>query len=91
MPRRRPMFQTIFTLIKPILKKSAFTLAGFVFPFVKKWLINEFNKESTKEYIVNKINELIDIPKMEEDREKEFIEKLYNSIVIIFNGFIKQK
>ncbi len=51
-----------------------------ILPFIKNFVIEELTKEENKTVVINKLNELIDIPNLSEESEKVIIENIYNSL-----------
>lgn len=54
-------------------------LIKLIFPTIKDFLINQI--EENKDLLIKTINYSIDIPKMDEAKEKEFFETIYYNIL----------
>lgn len=66
-------------------------LAKLLLPVFKKYVIQELVKESNKTFVVNKLNELVDIPNMSEEDEAKVISNIYDALEKLLESYLKVK
>ncbi len=63
-----------------------FFLKKLLLPIVRRRLAKKLATE--KEAIIKVVNEKVDLPKMDEEQEKEFFDKLYEAILVVVDVFL---
>jgi hypothetical protein len=66
-------------------------LIKFILPFVKSFILDELTKESNKVIVINKLNELIDLPNLSESEELEVMDKVYGALSVLVKAHLQIK
>ena len=62
---------------------------NLLFPFIKSQLLKQLKDDSNKEYIIKELSELITIPNLDSEKEKEILGDIYNAIEKVLENYIK--
>jgi hypothetical protein len=63
-------------------------IAKMLLPIFRNYILDQISKEENKTYIVAKINEYIDLPKMSEEEELIIMGKIYDAVAEISKSYL---